>query len=60
MEIEMQPIVIDSYLCLFLIIQFLSRFCNIFLARSIVLKECYLMINFEKIHCTVFKISETL
>ena len=28
-----------------------------FLARSIALKECYLMTNFEKIHCTVFKIS---
>ena len=29
-----------------------------FLARSIALKECYLMTNFEKkIHCTVFKIT---
>ena len=38
----------SSYLCLLLIIQFLSRLCNIFLARSIALKEFYLMMNFEK------------
>ena len=28
-----------------------------FLTRSIALIECYLMMNFEKIHFTVFKIS---
>ena len=27
----------------------LSRLCDIFLARSIALKECYLMMNFEKL-----------
>ena len=27
---------------------FLGRLCNIFLARSIALKECYLMMNFER------------
>ena len=48
----------SAYLCLLLIIQFLSRLCNIFLVRSIALKECYLMTNFEKkIHFIVFKIS---
>ena len=48
----------SAYLCLLLIIQFLSRLCNTFLARSMALKECYLMMNFEnKIHFTVFKIS---
>ena len=29
----------SSYLCLLLIIRFLSRLCNIFLARSIALKD---------------------
>ena len=28
-----------------------------FLVRSIALKKCYLTMNFEKIHCTVFKMS---
>ena len=37
-----------AYLCLLLIIQFLSRLYNIILARSIALKECYLMMNFVK------------
>ena len=61
MQIKMQPLVIDwakeeakmakiisAYLCLLLRIQCLSRLCNIFLARSIALKECHLMMNFEK------------
>ena len=38
----------SAYLCLLLIIQFLSRLCNIFSAGSIALKEFYLMMNFEK------------
>ena len=65
----MEPLVIDwtkeegtmakiiQYIYLLLIIQFLSRLCNIFLARSKAPKEYYLMINSEKIHFTVFKIS---
>ena len=67
----MEPVVINlakeeakkandsAYLWLLLIIQFLGRLCNNFSARSIALKECYLMMNFEnfEIHCTVFKIS---
>ena len=71
MQIGIEPLVIDwakeepkmgqiisAYLCLLLIIQFLSRLCNIFFsAKSIALKEVYLMMNFEKIHFTVFKIS---
>ena len=56
MQIGMEPLVIDwnkeannsAYLCLLLIIQFLSRLCNIFSARSMALKEFYLMMNFEK------------
>ena len=36
----------SPYLCLFLIIQFLSRLCNIYF--SIALKKCYLMMKFEK------------
>ena len=58
----MEPLVIDwakeevinaesrsEYSCLFLIILFLSRlYNNFFFARSIALKECYLMVNFEK------------
>ena len=36
----------SAYLCLLLAIKFLSRLCNIFLARSIALKECYLLMNF--------------
>ena len=45
----------SAYLCLLLIIQFLSRLCNIFSARSIALKECYLMMNSEKnsFYCSV-------
>ena len=55
MQIGIEPLVIDwakekpnnsAYLCLLLIIQFLSRLCTIFLARSIALKEFYLMMNF--------------
>ena len=38
----------SAHLCLLLIIPFLSRLCNNFLARSIALKEYYLMMNFEK------------
>ena len=35
---------------------FLSRlYNNFFKARSIVLKECYLMMNFEKSYFAVFK-----
>ena len=69
MQIGMEPLVIDwakeeanrannsAYLRLLLIIQFLSRLCNTFLARTIALKECYLM-NFEKKnHFTVFEVS---
>ena len=54
MQIGMQPLVTDwakeeakmakiiwHILCLLLIIQFLSRLCNSFEARSIALKECY-------------------
>ena len=57
MQVGMEPLVTDStkeeannsaYLCLLRIIQFLSRLCNIFLPRSIALKECHLMMNFEK------------
>ena len=64
MQIGMEPLVIDwakeepkmgqiirhIYVCIsmLLIIQFLSRSCNIFSARSIALKEFYLMMNFEK------------
>ena len=69
MLIGMEPLVIDWakeepkvgqiiwHICLLLIIQFLSRLCMIFSARSIVLKEFYLMMNFEKIQLTIFKIS---
>ena len=47
----------SAYLCLLLFIQFLSRLCNTFLRRLIALKKCYLMMNFEKTHFPVFKIS---
>ena len=59
-QIGMEPLVIDSakeeakmakiirHLCLLLVINFLSRLCNIFLARSNALKECYLVMNFQK------------
>ena len=67
MQIGMEPFVLDrikddannsAYLCLLLIIQLLSRSCNIFSARSIAPKECYLTMNFEENHFTVLKISE--
>ena len=38
----------STYLCLLRIIQFLSRLCNIFLPRSIALKDCHLMMTSEK------------
>ena len=38
----------SAYLCLLILIQFLSQLGNIFLAISIALKECYLAMNFEK------------
>ena len=33
---------------IYAMIKFLSQLCNIFLARSIALKQCYLMMNYEK------------
>ena len=61
MQSGIEPLVIDwakeepkmgqrrtKDLCLLLIIQFLSRLCNIFSARSIALKEYYQMMNSEK------------
>ena len=46
-EAKMLRIVRDSQ-CLLLIILFLSQLYNNFSARSIALKECYLMMNFKK------------
>ena len=60
MQIGMEPLVIDWakeepkmgqmiwHLCLLLIIQFLGRLYNFFSARSIALKEFYLMLDFQK------------